>query len=152
MTRKQWMLIGCAVVLGAFSLYLNRDWFASEHIHIYHRSSPRGSLFRRKRAEDMPSNPIIFGFDRKLKLTLVKVVPVATFETNKYALPIWHLTSDSNSVATKDFAYGSTIQGMRPAVKGASPEPLQPGVKYRLFVEAGAFKGEHDFAPVARTP
>jgi hypothetical protein len=152
MTRKQWILIAFAVVLAGFSLYLNKDWFASENIHIYHRSSPRGSLVRRKPGEEMPSNPIIFGFDRKLKLTMVKVVPLSAFETNKYALPIWHLISESNSVATKDFAYGINIKGMRPAVKSALPDPLQPGVKYRLFIEAGGIKGEHDFAPVARTP
>jgi hypothetical protein len=41
---------------------------------------------------------------------------------------------------------------MRPAVKGATPDPLEPGVKYRLFIEAGKLKAEHDFTPVALTP
>jgi hypothetical protein len=40
---------------------------------------------------------------------------------------------------------------MRPEVKGLTPEPLEPGVNYRLLVEAGTRKMEHDFAPVART-
>ena len=41
---------------------------------------------------------------------------------------------------------------MRPAVKGATPDPLEPGVKYRLLIKAGALKLEHDFVPVAQNP
>jgi hypothetical protein len=152
MTRKQWMLIVAAVVLAGFSLYLNRDWFASENIHIYHRSSPQRSFFRRKRLDDPQTNPVIFGFDRTLKLTRIKVIPVCALETNKYALPIWHLVSESNSVAMKDFAYGAHIAGMHPAVKGAIPDPLEPGVKYRLLIEAGKTKGEHDFVTTPPSP
>ena len=152
MTRKQWMLIFAAVVLGGLSFYLNRDWFASENIHIYHRSSPQRGFFRRKRMDDPQTNPVIFGFDRKLKLTCLKVIPVSALETNKYALPIWHLVSDSNSVAMRDFTYGSQIPGMHPAVKGAIPDPLEPGVKYRLLIEAGGLKGEHDFVTTPPAP
>src|SRR5437773_6063099 len=157
MTRKQWMLITFAAVLGGFSLYLNKDWFASDHIQIYHRSMPpRPGLFRRKRTvsgmDNSAINPIVFGFDRKLKLTSVEVIPLSDIQTNKYPHPIWHLVSDSNSVPTKDFTYGARIAGMHPAVKEATPDPLEPGVTYRLIVEAGAFKGEHEFVPMPRTP
>jgi hypothetical protein len=157
MTRKQWMLIAVAAVLGGISLYLNRDWFAKDNIQIIHRSRPmRTSLFRRKRGPDPLDNPainpIMFGFDRTLKLTSLKVIPLSDIETNKYPHPIWHLVSDSNSVPTKDFSYGASIKGMRPAVKGATPDPLEPGVKYRLLIEAGSAKAEHDFVPVPRTP
>jgi hypothetical protein len=41
---------------------------------------------------------------------------------------------------------------MRPTVKGATPDPLEPGVTYRLLIEAGSRKAEHDFEPVAQTP
>jgi hypothetical protein len=116
----------------------------------------RTSLFRRKRGPDPLDNPainpIMFGFDRTLKLTSLKVIPLSDIETNKYPHPIWHLVSDSNSVPTKDFSYGASIKGMRPAVKGAPPDPLEPGVKYRLLIEAGSAKAEHDFVPVPRTP
>jgi hypothetical protein len=156
MTRKSVMLIALVVLLGAMSLYLNQDWFASDSIHIYHRSQPaRAGFFRRnsKRPTPLPAvNPIYFSFDRRLKLTSLKVVPVQEIETNKYPHPIWALVSDSNSVPTKDLIYGVPVRGMRPAVKGATPDPLVPGVKYRLLVEAGAVKAEHDFEPVARTP
>jgi len=150
-------MLTAAVILGAFSLYLNRDWFHKDTIQIYHRSRPaRASFFGRKRADrtdiNAAINPIIFGFDRKLKLTDLKVIPLSALETNKYAQPIWHLVSDSNSVPIKDFTYGMSIQGMHPAVKEATPDPLEPNVKYRLLIEAGPIKAEHDFAPVARTP
>jgi len=41
MTRKLWILIGLAVLLGGFSLYINQDWFAKDTIQIYHLRVPR---------------------------------------------------------------------------------------------------------------
>ena len=115
----------------------------------------RTSVFRRKRAPDPLDNPainpIVFGFDRTLKLTSLKVIPVSDIETNKYPHPIWHLVSDSNSVPTKELFYGAPIKGMRPAVRGAAADPLEPGVKYRLLIEAGPASAKHDFIPVPRT-
>ncbi len=67
------------------------------------------------------------------------------FKTNQSARPVWELVSDSNSVPIKDFAYGMNIGGMRPPIAGQVPEPLQPGVPYRLFVKAGKQKVTHDF-------
>ena len=76
MTSKQWMLIALAIALGGFSLYLNKDWFARDNIQITHRSRPaRVEFMRGKRpAEIADVNPIIFGFDRQLKLTSLKVI------------------------------------------------------------------------------
>jgi hypothetical protein len=150
------MLLGAVLLLGSFSLYLNKDWFSKDGIQIYHRSRPaRAGFFGRRRSSSTPDNsainPVTFGFSRKLRLTSVEVIPVSDIETNKFPHPIWHLTAASNSVPTKDFVYGDSIKGMKPAVKGAIPDPLQPGVTYRLLVEAGDFKAEHDFVPVPRT-
>ena len=154
MTRKQWMLIALAVVLGGFSLYLNQDWFAGEDIQIRHRSRPARVRLNSRSKRPVPSatDPIYFDFNRKLKLTSLKVIPVTEIETNKYPHPILHLVSDSNSIPIGAYSYGMPIRGMRPAVKGATPDPLQPGVKYRLLIEAGKAKAEHDFIPVPRTP
>jgi hypothetical protein len=153
MTKKIWTMIVLALALGGLSLYLNKDWFRRGNIQIYHRSRPaRVAFLRRNRADDSPIDPLVFGFSRELKLTALKVFDVSALETNKLAVPLWNLTSDSNSVPVKDFTYGMSIRGMRPVLKGALPEPLQPLVKYRLCVEALSFKGEHDFIPNPRTP
>lgn len=151
MTRKHWLLAGLAVLLGGFSLYLNRDWFAGDVIHVYHRSSPRpNSSDPRSPDSKSPSAPILFGFDRKLELTEVKVLALHELQTNKYPHPLWHLKSSSNSVPTKTFNYGSRIRGMQPAVKGAVAQPLLPGVQYRLQAHAGKTLVEHDFEPIPR--
>lgn len=151
MTTKNWMLLALTVMLGSFSLYLNRDWFARDNIQIMHRSRPARGAFRRPRSDNPLIDPISFWFDRKVKLKALKVVPVAEIETNKYPQPIWYLVSDSNSVPIKEFTYGMKIQGMHPVYKGTQPDPLEPGVKYRLFVQAGKQKLEHDFVTEPRT-
>jgi len=151
MTRKNWMMLALALGLGGLSLYVNRDWFAKENIQIYHRSRPARALGGRQRPDSLV-DPVTFGFNHRLKLTSVKVIPAAALETNKYAHPIWHLVSESNSAPVKDFFYGSRIPGMHPAVPNAAADPLEPGVKYRLLVEATQFKGQDDFEPVAKTP
>lgn len=154
MTRKIWLLLLLAVLLGGLSLYLNKDWFAKDIIQISHRSRPaRAALLRRKRgADESKINPIVFMFDRNVRLTCIKVIPLSDIQTNKYPHPIWYIVSESNSVPTKDFTYGARIGGMHPAVKEALPDPLEPGITYRLLVEAGTFKGQHDFVPEPVTP
>jgi hypothetical protein len=151
MTTKNWMLIALTVMLGGFSLYLNRDWFARDNIQLMHRSRPARGAFRRRGPDNPLIDPLSFWFDRKVKLTSLKVVAVFDLETNRFPQAIWHLVSDSNSVPIKEFTYGMRIQGMHPALKGAAPDPLEPGVKYRILVEAGKQKAEHDFVPEART-
>jgi hypothetical protein len=149
MARKQLMLVALAVALGGFSLYLNRDWFAKDSIQIESRSRPaRIFLSRRSRSRTAPAtDPTVFMFHPKLRLTSLKVIPVQEIETNKYPHPILSLVSDSNSVPIESWAYGWPIRGMRPSVKGATPDPLEPGVAYRLIIEAGKLKAQHDFVP-----
>jgi hypothetical protein len=154
MTTKQWTLIALAVVLGGLSLYLNRDWFAADVIQIHHRSRPaRAGFMRRNRPMPvMATDPVFFAFDRKLKLTTLKVIPVSDIETNKYPHPIWDLVATTNTVPVAQFAYGMPIRGMQPRVKGATPDPLVPGAAYRLLIEAGKLKAQHDFVPEPYTP
>jgi hypothetical protein len=151
MTNKNWSLIAVTVLLGGLSLYLNKDWFAPDRIQLMHRSRPARGAFRRPRSENLLIDPLSFWFDRKVKLTSLKVVPVFEMETNKYPQPIWYLVSDSNSAPIKEFTYGMRIPGMRPAFKDTHADPLEPGVTYRLMVEAGKQKIQHDFVPEART-
>ena len=152
MTRKIWTLIALAVVFGGVSLYLNQDWFAGDHIQITHRSrAARSARARPNRGDDSKVNPVYFNFGRRLKLTSLKVVPLTDLETNKYPHAIWNLVSESNSVPISECTYGMPIRGLHPTVKGISPEPLEPGVTYRLLIAAGSLKAEHDFVPEPRT-
>ncbi len=153
MPKKQLVLLVVAVLLLCGYAYYFTDWFASESIQIVHTIRPY-SPPRRTRGRSTEENPAVnavsFGFNRKYQLTEVKVIPVSDLATNKYAHPIWHLVSESNSVPTKAFVYGMNIEGMHPKVPGARPDPLQPGVAYRLFIETGDIKGEHEFKTTAR--
>jgi hypothetical protein len=151
MTKKSIFILALTLLLGGFSLYLNRDWFASEELSVSHRSLPPRDRLLRGAAAKGPANPVLFMTNRKLQLTSVKVVPVSEISTNPYAHPLWELTSESNSIPVKQFLYGAGLRGMKPAVKGAGADPLVPGVNYRLLIEAGSARVQHDFIPVRRT-
>ena len=154
MTKKQSVLLVIVVVLLCVYVYYFIDWFVLENIqivHIFWSYMPlwwgRGCISD----DNLLANTVSFGFNLKYRLTKIKVIPVSDLATNKYAHPIWHLVSESNSVPTKAFVYGMNIQGMHPKVPGARPDPLQPGIAYRLFVDAGELKGEHEFKTTPRT-
>jgi len=149
MSKTKIISIAILIVgLAGLSLYLNRDWFASDTIQISHRLSPWMQNRRpgaRANANDL-GTPVTFSLNGYYKLTSVRVIEAAKFETNKYAVPVWRIISDSNSVPTSSFNYGSFIRGMRPEAKGVRPEPLQPGINYRLFVVTEQdIKAQHDF-------
>ena len=150
MTRKQWMLVMLAVILGSLSLYLNRDWFAKDSIQIICRS--RANRTGGRPPGDSAVEPVVFGLSRSAKLTSLKVLSVSDLQTNKYPHALWHLISESNSVPVKEFYYGTHIHGMHPEVKDTQAEPLEPGISYRLFLEAGSLKGQRDFTAVAQDP
>jgi len=146
MSKTKIILIVLGIVaLGGFSLYLNRDWFAPETIQISHRISPWLKSPRTKRANDL-GEPVTFTLSGYYRLTSLKVVLASEIETNKYAHPVWSLTSESNSPPTSSFVYGGGIRGMHPTAKGARPDPLVPGVQYRLLVTTDKDKqAQHDF-------
>ena len=129
------------VVVGGLFIYLNRDWFQRRPIQISHRLYRFAGRFG---GADTPTT-VMFEFDRRLKLTSIKVVGLADAQTNKYPQPLWHMVTSSNSVPTKGFVYGLDVLGMRSAVNDASAEPLDPRQTYRLLIEAGSLKAEHDF-------
>ena len=141
MTNKNLVLIFFAIALAAAYVVWFTDWFRPATVQIFHTS--RNLHPRLQRGGALPS--LIFGVNRQLRFTELKIVPLAGFETNKSVLPVWHLVSDSNSMPVKSFFYGQFIGGMRPAIKGVRPEPLETNVTYRLLVTAGKIKGEHDF-------
>lgn len=149
MSRNKVILSLIAIfVLGGFSLYLNRDGNSDQAIQISHRVSPWLTQARRGRrpANTDLGTPVTFALNKYYSFDTIKVYVASEIETNKYAHPIWELVSDSNSVPTMSFGYGSYVRGMHPAVKNARPDTLQPGVKYRLVVSAGDKTSQHDFA------
>jgi hypothetical protein len=141
MTRKPVLLVALLAVIGSLFLYVNRDGFRRQPIQISHRLYRFAGRFS---AQDAPL-PVMFEFDRRLKLTSIKIVALADVLTNQHPQPLWQMISNSNSVPTKGFVYGMDVPGMRPALKGVTAELLDPRQTYRLLVEAGSLKGQHDF-------
>src|SRR5262245_1435637 len=147
MTQKKKLLAiaGLVAVLALYA-YLFADWFRPAEMQIYDRISTGRPIRKTARTnETVTATSVVFAFDRYYTLTDVKVVAVAELATNKHAHPLWHLLSDPNSIPVKGFNYGEHIRGMRPEVKRAHAEPLEPNVIYRLLVEAKGRKGQHDF-------
>lgn len=138
--------------LAAWCLYLNRDSFASQPIQISHRVSPwlRGPQARQLGPMDKAS-PVVFSFDKFYKFTEIQVFYAADLATNKYAHPLWHLVTKSNSFPTASLTYGQWLRGMAPNVQGARPDPLEPGVTYTLVVKTVQDKtAKHDFTTAPR--
>ena len=88
---------------------------------------------------------VAFRLDREYRLTELKVVPLAAWQTNPAVIPVWHLVGNRKSAPIEFFLYGQNIRGMKMAIPGVKPRPLEDSVTYRLFVSAGPVKGQHDF-------
>ena len=141
MTKKNIFLLSVVVVLTGLYVVYFTDWFRPKFIRIEHsvRSLPAPG----SRARSI--NNVTFSLHKDYRLTSLKVVPAAEFQTNAYVRPLWNLVSEKGSSPVNGFAYGFPVPGMTPAVANADPDPLQPGVEYRLLLEARSTKGEHDF-------
>jgi hypothetical protein len=148
---KVFLVVGFLVLAAGAYFYVYQDAFKKPAIQIFHTFRPRMGSVRRRggpatpQQQTPPPNSIIFGLVHEYRLTAIRVVPLEELKTNKYAHPIWELVSASNSAPRRAFSYGENIQGMKPPRDGMKPDPLETNVYYRLFVEAGNIKGEHDF-------
>jgi hypothetical protein len=138
------MTIVLIALAGVYVFYFT-DWFKPKIIHISSTSRAIHARFRNSAVGNPEPVPVIFNLEPQCKLTEIKVVPLAEWQTNKNSLPVWHLVADSDAAPEKFFAYGQRLRGLKPEVPGESPGPLVPGVIYRLFVSAGSAKGQHDF-------
>jgi len=130
MNKKSWFLIAVAIVLGLVYVIYFSGWFKPKVMALAHTGR---------------FGQVSFTLEAPHPLTSIKVVSVTALESNKYALPVWELKSAKGSVPTKLFSYGEQISGMEPNFSSARPEPLLPGTTYRLIVEAGSLRAEHDF-------
>lgn len=145
MTKKILIALAVLSVIGLYA-YVYRDAFKPQPVQIFHRVMAGRSMQQRGRFGMNPNqNAVVFGLNRKLQLTDLKVVSLAALATNAEALPLWHLVSASNSIPVKMFVYGDDIRGLTPYVKGTHAQPLEPNVPYRLLLQAGSQAGQHDF-------
>jgi hypothetical protein len=149
MTKKEYILIGFALILGGLYVVFFSDWFKPRFIRIEHtiRASREAWTGNGRRAEPAAkgAGSVTFSLHKNYKLTSVQVFAAAEIQTNKHAHPLWHLVSQAGSEPAEGFAYGFPINGMLPGVAGSEPDALEPGVEYRLLVAAGSLKGTNDF-------
>jgi hypothetical protein len=149
MTKRKWVLIAIVLLLAFVYIYHFSDWFKPKIIQISY--TERSLPSRNPSRAGFPA--ILFGFGGQLyQISEIKVVPLAAWQTNQTVSPVWHLVSNSRSAPMEFFRYGENVPGMKPAVPGASPEPLETNVTYRLFVRAGSYKGQCDFQLGRRPP
>ena len=88
---------------------------------------------------------VAFGFNKRYRLSLVKVVAAADLATNKYPVALWHLVPDAKPAAVKAVTYGRPVPGMKPAVADLEPQALEPNTEYVLLVEAGKIHSQTNF-------
>ena len=140
MTKKQWTLVAVALVLALFFIHNVAGWFKPKMMRISYTERPLG----RRSPNSLPL--VLFGFDgQRYRISEVKVVPLAAWQTNQSVPPLWHLVADSLSAPVEFFQYGQNIPGMKSAGSPARPELLESNVIYRLFIRAGSVKGQCDF-------
>ena len=170
MNKKEWLLIFVALVFaGVYAVYFT-NWFTPKIIHVT-STNMRGAAAIRGNADNgtflarlsnlansggnvAPATiPIQFKLAKPCKLTDIKVIDLDEWQTNKNCVPLWHLVAYTNTRPVGGlFHYGDSFAGMKPLVPGAVPQPLKPGVHYRLLLSDGTAKGQHDFQPVAAPP
>jgi hypothetical protein len=138
MQKKELMWI--AVLLALIGVY-----FVLFHHRFDRQQMTIHPSLRPARGPDAAVSLVFFGLNDDFRLTSVKVIPMEDDKFNPLGHPAWYLISDSNSVPTRAFRYGQNIQGMKPALKDTRPDPLEPGMVYRIAVEAGSVKASADF-------
>lgn len=149
MSRKEYYLIGLVVALvGIYAVFFT-DWFRPKVMHIEHSTRSLREAWSGSRRVNLTGKQelgnVAFVLHRNYQLTSVKVVPAADYATNKYVRPLWELISKTGSKPVEGLTYGMPVPGMAPARPLLTPDPLVPGVMYKLIVDAGKVHGEHDF-------
>src|SRR5262249_19689375 len=110
MFKRPTVFLALFAVIGGVFAYANSDWFKRRPVQTAHRFYAFGGRF-----DSSGVAPLMFEFDRRLKLTSIKVVPRSDSSSSKSVHPLWHLVSDSGSTPTRGFLYGMDVPGMHPA-------------------------------------
>ena len=106
MTSKAKVLLACAAILGVLYVIFFTDLFRGKSMQIIPTFRPgRASAIPRPR-DSAPVYPMSFRFDKHYRFTNIKIVNAAEYATNKNALPMWHMVSDSNSSPQNTIIYG----------------------------------------------
>jgi hypothetical protein len=149
MTKQKRVLIVTALLLACVYVYHFTGWFQPKIIPI--SCTQRFQSSRSQSSGRFPT--ILFGFGgQRYRLSEIKVVPLAAWQTNPAILPVWHLVARSRSEPVEFFAYGGNLPGMESGIAGTHAEPLQTNVTYRLLLRAGGYKGQCDFQLGGRPP
>jgi hypothetical protein len=138
MQKKEIMWTAVLVALLGLYVLLFHNRFAREQMTIHPSLRPA-------RGADAAVSLVFFALNDDFRLTSVKVIALEGDKFNPLGHPAWHLISDSNSVPTRAFRYGQNIQGMKPALNDSRPDPLEPGMVYRIAVQAGSVRASADF-------
>ena len=147
-SKKEITLISLVVVMAGMYVIFFTDWFRPKFIRIeYTVRSLRDAWGPNGRVDPTGKqvNNVSFSLHKDYSLTSVQVVSLAEARTNKFPHALWSLTSKSGSALVNAIAYGTPIEGMTTSAISAEAEPLEPGVEYRLLVEAKSLKGTNDF-------
>jgi hypothetical protein len=143
MNKSTAYLVGAILVLAvAYNLAFFFDWHKRSEIQIFCEKS-RGAILR---GSETPNATFLLA--KPCLLTSIEVVDAEDARTNKYPHALWHLLAANGPVLTTSFGYGADIQGMKPEIATAVPEPLESGEYYWLLIEAGKkVKGKLLFQP-----
>jgi hypothetical protein len=145
MRKKEIGWIVVLLVFGGIYIHFFSHWFDKKQMVI-------NASFRPSRKADAAVYPVYFTLNDDYKLTALTVVPLEDGTHTPEATPVWHLISESNSVPTRAFRYGQHIPGMKAALQGVHPEPLEPDVVYRITLTSGTLTASQDFQTRAATP
>lgn len=150
MNKRNLALLIVLVVASAVAVYVFKDSFQAEPIHIAYMVRPapaprNPTTTDRFAPSGKPGFNVTFSFNRELSLKAVRLYNLQDVQTNKYPQAIWNLTSESNSPPVKSVVYGGRVRGLHTTVKGAVIDPLVAGQSYRLVIETTKESAERDF-------
>jgi hypothetical protein len=112
------------------------------------RNGPRPMVIHaslRPGKRDVAVFPVYFTLNDDFRLTSLKVVALENGQINPATMPVWNLVADGKSEPTRAFFYGEPIKGMKAALANVQPDPLTPGVIYRILLSSGKVNAALDF-------
>ncbi|MCD6049713.1 MAG: hypothetical protein K0Q55_1116 [Verrucomicrobia bacterium] len=151
MNLKAIILSTVTIALAVVYAVYFTDWFRPKNIQIITQIRPM-----LRPGSSQGAYPVAFGLNSKYEITSIQVYPSKALATNELTPPVWSMEGAPKSNPVKAFSYAGDVPGMKPAVAGVPPTPLQIGEEYLLIIEADGKTGKTNFiaggksAPVAQ--